>query len=213
MKTDDLIEALSAQLEPASPWWVTRRILIGLGCGAAASALLMVVWLGVRPDLVEAAATSMFWMKFGYTLACFAILAAALIRIARPGGSVHSLGWALAAPFGLVGLMSVVRLAGADATTRQAMLMGDSAQVCPWRIVILSLPILAGAVWALRGLAPTRLVLSGLVAGGCAGAMGAWIYAFHCNESAAAFITIWYTAGMAAVAVLGALAGRRLLRW
>ncbi|MES2341926.1 MAG: DUF1109 domain-containing protein [Pseudomonadota bacterium] len=213
MKTDELIDRLSADLEPAPPWWVTRRVLIGLGSGAFFSAVLMVLWLGVRPDLMDAMTGTMFWMKFAYTLACSAVLAAALIRVARPGGSVRSLAWALAAPFGLVGLMAVVRLAGADAATRQAMLMGDSADVCPWRIVILSLPILAGAVWALRGLAPTRLVLSGLVAGGCAGAMGAWIYAFHCNESAAAFIAIWYTAGMAAVAVLGALVGRRLLRW
>lgn len=213
MKTDELIDRLSANLEPAPPWWVTRRVLIGLSCGAFFSALLMVVWLGVRPDLMDAMTGTMFWMKFGYTLACSAVLAAALIRVARPGGSVSTLALALAAPFGLLALMAVVRLAGADPAARHLMLMGDSAQVCPWRIVILSLPILAGAVWALRGLAPTRLVLSGLVAGGCAGAMGAWIYAFHCNESAAAFIAIWYTAGMAAVAVLGALLGRRLLRW
>lgn len=213
MKTDDLIERLTADLEPASPWWVTRRILIGLGSGAFFSALLMIVWLGVRPDLMNAMTGTMFWMKFAYTLACSAVLAAALIRVARPGGSMGSLAWALAAPFALVGGMALWRLAGADPVIRHGMLMGDSADVCPWRIAILSIPIFAGAVWALRGLAPTRLVLSGFVAGGCAGAMGAWIYAFHCNESAAAFVAIWYTTGMAFVALLGALAGRRLLRW
>nr|WP_283816713.1 DUF1109 domain-containing protein [Phenylobacterium glaciei] len=200
-------------MEPASPWWVTRRILIGLSSGAFFSALLMIFWLGVRPDLMDAMTGTMFWMKFAYTLACSAILAWALIRVARPGGSMGSLAWALAAPFALVALMAVARLAKADPVIARGMLMGDSADVCPWRIAILGLPIFAGAVWALRGLAPTRLVLSGFVAGGCAGAMGAWIYAFHCNESAAAFVAVWYTAGMAAVALLGALAGRRLLRW
>ena len=213
MKTDDLIDRLASGLEATPPWWVTRRILIGLGCGAFGSALTMVLWLGVRPDLADAAGTMMFWIKFAYTLACAAVLAAALIRVARPGGSMGSLAWALAAPFALVALMAVVRLAKADSVIRHGMLMGDSADVCPWRIAVLSIPILAGAVWALRGLAPTRLVLSGFVAGGCAGAMGAWIYAFHCNESAAAFVALWYTAGMAFVALLGALAGRRLLRW
>lgn len=213
MKTDDLIERLTANLEPTPPWWVTRRILIGLGSGAFFSALLMIFWLGVRPDLMDAMTGTMFWMKFAYTLACSAVLAAALIRVAKPGGGMGSLAWALAAPFVLVGGMALYRLAGADPVIARGMLMGDSAEVCPWRIAVLSLPIFAGAVWALRGLAPTRLVLSGFVAGGCAGAMGAWIYAFHCNESAAAFVAVWYTAGMAVTALLGALAGRRLLRW
>lgn len=213
MKTDDLIERLSTDLEPASPWWVTRRILIGLGAGAFFSALLMIFWLGVRPDLMDAMTGTMFWVKFGYTLACSAVLVAALIRVARPGGAMGSLAWALAAPFALVGGMALWRLASAEPVIRHGMLMGNSAEVCPWRIAVLSIPIFAGAVWALRGLAPTRLVLSGFVAGGCAGAMGAWIYAFHCNESAAAFVALWYTAGMAVVALLGALAGRKLLRW
>jgi hypothetical protein len=46
-----------------------------------------------------------------------------------------------------------------------------------------------------------------------AGAVGAWIYAFHCNESAAPFVAIWYTLGMAAVGASGGLLGKWLLRW
>ena len=93
------------------------------------------------------------------------------------------------------------------------LMMGVSANVCPWRIYIIGLPLLAGAVWAVRGLAPTRLTLAGLVAGGCAGAISAVIYGFHCDETAAPFVAIWYTLGMAAVAALGGLAGSRWLRW
>ena len=52
-----------------------------------------------------------------------------------------------------------------------------------------------------------------MVAGGCAGAFGAAIYGFHCDETASPFVVIWYTLGMAAVAALGALAGSRWLRW
>jgi hypothetical protein len=92
-------------------------------------------------------------------------------------------------------------------------MMGSTAEVCPWRIFVIGLPVLAGAVWALRGLAPTRLTLAGLVAGGCAGAFGAAIYGFHCHEMAAPFVVIWYTLGMGAVAALGGLAGSRWLRW
>jgi hypothetical protein len=91
--------------------------------------------------------------------------------------------------------------------------MGSSHQVCPWRITILALPIFVGVFWSLRTLAPTRSWISGAAAGLLAGAAGAFIYAFHCDESAAAFVALWYTIGIAAVGLLGAAVGRLLLRW
>jgi hypothetical protein len=93
------------------------------------------------------------------------------------------------------------------------MLMGHSAMLCPWRILVIGLPILAGAVWAVRGLAPTRLGLAGLAAGVAAGGLGAAIYALACNETSAPFLAVWYTLGIAALTGLGALFGSRLLRW
>ena len=90
--------------------------------------------------------------------------------------------------------------------------MGHSWDKCPWRILVVGLPLLAGAVWAVRGLAPTRLTLAGLAAGGCAGGLGAAIYAVACDETSAPFLAIWYTLGMMALALIGLL-GARLLRW
>ena len=90
---------------------------------------------------------------------------------------------------------------------------GHSWRLCPFLIVLVSAPVFAGTVWALRKLAPTRPVLAGAAAGLFAGAAGAWIYAFSCNESALVFISVWYTAGIAAMAALGAATGRWLLRW
>jgi hypothetical protein len=46
-----------------------------------------------------------------------------------------------------------------------------------------------------------------------AGAAGAWVYAFHCDESAAPFVAIWYTLGIALVGALGGMLGQWLLRW
>jgi hypothetical protein len=45
------------------------------------------------------------------------------------------------------------------------------------------------------------------------GAAGAAIYAFHCPETALPFMAVWYVAAIALVAGLGAVLGRRLLRW
>lgn len=213
MQTEDLIQSLAASPAPVAAGAVTRRVLIGLGLGAATSVALMIAWLGVRPDLHDAMATGMFWVKFAYTLLTGLLLTAALTRLARPGARVGPFAVAIAAPLAVMVAMAAMRMANAAPDLRTSLLMGDSADVCPWRIFIIGLPVLAGAVWAVRGLAPTRLTLAGLVAGGCAGAFGAAIYGFHCNETASPFVVIWYTLGMAAVATLGALAGSRSLRW
>lgn len=211
--TDDLIRSLAEDLEPVSRGAAARRLAIGLGAGAVVSAAIMLAWIGPRPDLAHALVTPMFWVKFLYAALAALILAVATSRLSRPGARLGGLAVAIALPFALMGTMGAMRLAMAARAAWHGLLMGDSADVCPWRIAILSLPLLAGAVWAVRGLAPTRLTLAGFLAGGTAGALGALIYGFHCPETAAPFVAIWYTLGMALVAALGGVLGARILRW
>ncbi|HEX3366808.1 DUF1109 domain-containing protein [Phenylobacterium sp.] len=213
MKTDDLIASLSADLPKVAPGAAARRVALGLGLGALGSTAVMLAWLGPRPDIAEAVLTPMFWMKFGYAAITGLILAALLTRLAKPAVRPGALVAVAAVPFVVVAAMALMRYAQAPPEAHRAMLMGHSSMVCPWRIVAIGLPLLAGAVWAVRGLAPTRLRAAGLVAGGCAGALGAAVYAIACNETSAPFLAIWYTLGMALAAGLGAVAGSRLLRW
>ena len=211
--TDDLIFSLSADVPKVAPGSAGRRVALGLGLGGLGSAILMLAWLGPRPDLAQAVATPMFWMKFGYAALTGLILAALLVRLAKHAARAGALAVAVGAPFAVVVLMAGMRLAQAPPEAHQAMLMGHSSMICPWRILAIGLPLLAGAVWAVRGLAPTRLGLAGLAAGGCAGALGAMIYSVACDETSAPFLAIWYTLGMALVAAVGAATGSRLLRW
>jgi hypothetical protein len=211
--TDDLIASLSAGVSPVPPSAVARRVATGLSFGAAGSVMLMLIWLGPRPDLAQAVLTAMFWMKLGYAAITGLIAAAVLTRLARPGVGAGWLAALAFAPFAVVAAMALARMAQAPPQAHRAMLMGHSAMFCPWRIVAIGLPVLAGAIWAVRGLAPTRLGLAGLVAGAAAGGLGAAVYAIACNETSAPFLAIWYTLGMAALGLLGALAGSRLLRW
>ena len=212
METDALIDSLSADLVPVAPGATARRLGLGLGLGAVASAALMLGWLGPRPDIAHAVATPMFWVKLGYAAVLGLVLSIALGRLARPAAKVGALGAMTAAPFLVLAVMAALRLAAAEPGAHAQLLMGGSASLCPWRILLLSLPLMAGAVWALRGLAPTRLTLAGLVAGGCAGGFGAAIYAIACDETAAPFVAVWYTLGMLLAAALGGL-GSRWLRW
>lgn len=213
METDELIASLSADLPKVTAGAVARRIALGLGAGSLGSAVVMLAWLGLRPDLSQALATPMFWMKFSYAAATGLILAALLARLARPAARPGWLAALALAPFAAVATTALVRFVQAPPETHRVLLMGHSSMICPLRILAIGLPLLAGAVWAVRGLAPTRLGLAGLVCGGCAGAIGAAIYAWACNETSAPFLAIWYTLGMALAAALGAAAGSRLLRW
>jgi len=210
VKTDELIDRLTGDLAPVSRTVVGRTLALGLGAGALASFVAMWLWLGIRPDLASAAATSAYWMKFIYTLSLACLAFWAVERLARPGAGSRVQMTLLGIPVVALLVLAFIQIDGVSRATRMHLMMGASSNVCPWRIAILSLPVFAGAFWALGKLAPTRLVVAGVMAGLLAGAFGAWIYAFHCDESTAPFVVIWYTLGIAAVGALGGLSGRYL---
>jgi hypothetical protein len=213
MRTDALIESLSARGAPVRRHAALRALALWTGLGIALSFALMLAWLGPRPDLAQAAATGPYWMKFFYTLLFAAGAFWTVERLARPGASSRAQMIVEALPFAILAALALARLMTAPPAMRMPMTMGGSSDVCPWRIAILALPILAGAILGLRRLAPTRPVLAGAAAGLFAGAAGAFVYAFHCGESTMPFVAVWYTLGIVVAGVIGAASGRLLLRW
>ena len=213
METNDLIADLSSDLKPVKSGAMTRLLIIGLVGGGVFAAALMVVWLGLRPDLQFASSTPAFWMKAAYTVAMAAIGFALVLRAGRPGARVLP-----AAVFALVAVLAMASMGGmqmmrAPSDLRPELFFGGSYTVCPWMIVALSLPILVTTVLVMRRMAPTSPTVAGGVAGLFAGAAGATIYGLHCTESSAMFVAFWYTLGIAGVAALGAILGRFTLRW
>jgi hypothetical protein len=211
--TDDLIARLSADLKPSPRSAATRRLAFGGLVGALASAAFVVLALGVRPDIAQASERAMFWMKFAYGGAIGLIAAWAVERLARPAASARRRAVWLVAPLAVMTALATRWLEVTPPGAWPPLLMGHSAALCPWLILAASLPVLAGLVWAVRGLAPTRLRLTGLMVGLAAGGVGATAYALHCDEMAAPFLALWYSAGVALAAFLGWLTGPRLLRW
>lgn len=209
----ELARKLSDGLAPMPPSFVPRRLLTGLGAGASVSIVLVLGLLGLRPDLLPAMVTAMFWAKLVYPLSLALVAGLAAERLARPAADARNrLVW-LAAPFAAVALVAVVQFATAAPGSRDAIVMGGSARVCPFLVLASSIPPLLGLVWAMRGLAPTRLRETGAVIGLAAGGIGGFAYAWHCTEWGAPFLALWYTAGILASAILGALLGPLLLRW
>jgi hypothetical protein len=211
VRTEDLVTHLAEDAGPAPG--VATMLRRGLAAGTAVSLITMLLLFGLRPDMASAIATPMFWMKLGYALALGLVAAPLVVALARPTGHVTRLAWLFLAPIAVLALMAMYRLANAPPDTRTSLFMGGSASVCTVRIVLLSLPILAGAFYALRRSAPIHLESTGAIAGILAGATGAFIYALHCTENAAPFVVVWYTLGMAAMGAIGAALGRFTLRW
>jgi hypothetical protein len=212
MKTDQLIALLSDELKPAPRGLVARTLALALVVGVLASTLMMWAMLGPRPDLAQAMAGGMFWMKFSYVLTVALLGLWIVERQARAGADARRPFVLLAVPVVALVVTASVQLS-APRVDSAALIMGSSAGVCPFLIALLSLPIFAALMLALRHLAPTRLTLAGAGAGLAAGGWAATVYAFHCPESTAPFIAIWYSLGMAMAAGIGALTGRHALRW
>jgi hypothetical protein len=213
MKTEELIAALAADARPTAPGGWRGRLALAVVIGAAAAVAVVLVWLGMRPDMHFAMRKAAFWIKAGYTLCLAACGFAMTVRMGRPGATP---GPALAiAPvlFAALAALAATELLLAPAGARPGDWLGDSWRVCPFLILAISAPIYLAVVWALRGMAPTRLRLAGASAGLLAGGLGATVYGLHCQEMSAAFVVTWYSLGVVACVVIGALLGPRLLRW
>ena len=91
--------------------------------------------------------------------------------------------------------------------------IGSTWTSCPLLIALLSVPTFAAMTSATKGLAPTRLRLTGAAIGLASGGIAAAAYSLHCEEMAAPFLGSWYVAGLLIPAVLGLIARPRLLRW
>jgi hypothetical protein len=213
MKTEELVSLLAAGVAPVPGNTAGRRLAVAMGWGVSGAVLLLVLALGLRPGLAQAAGDLMFWMKpaFAAGLALASFVAAE--RLARPGMRLGSVWALLALPVVAVWLIAALVLAHAAPAERTDLVFGATWKYCPFNIALISLPLLAATLWAMKGLAPTRLVLAGASAGLLAGALGALVYALHCPESAAPFLAVWYVLGIAIPTLAGAVLGPRVLRW
>ncbi|HEY4076949.1 MAG TPA: DUF1109 domain-containing protein [Rhizomicrobium sp.] len=212
MRTDDLITHLSTDIRPVRSGAVTRVLLGAAALGILASAFLMLAVLGLRPDVGRAMTSFGMWTKLIYTFAIGAFAFWIVERAGRPGAEMARPASLLALPILAIILLAGLQMALPGANT-QEMVVGHSSRVCAFLVIFTAAPILAATFWALRRLAPTRLTQAGAGAGLFAGAMGAFVYCFHCQEAMAPFIAIWYSLGIALTTGIGAALGRFALRW
>jgi hypothetical protein len=211
MRTDSLIDGLARDAGPAPRAVAARRLSPAAVAGLGFSIAAALAGFGLIPAAMFG--TMVPWMKLAYAGALALAAGWLTARLCRPAASCRrasAMTMAIVAAMGGVGLVS---LAALPADARTGALLGQSWLSCPWRVLVLSLPGLAAALWAARGLAPTNPRAAGFAAGLFAGSMGAVGYSLACPEASPAFVAVWYSLGIALTGAVGAVLGPRVLRW
>lgn len=213
MDTDDLIRTLAADNDTQERS-VGHLLLAGLVLAVPVSTLLFLTNLGVRPDVMTAMRNPLFDLKFMVTIALAAGAIAISLHLSRPEASLGRWAWLLAIPVGLLGIgMMGEMMMMPNRAPMATRLVGSNSKVCLTAIPLLSLPLLAAALIALRRGAPSRPAVAGAFAGLLSGGLAATLYAAHCTDDSPMFVATWYSIAIAFVAAIGALAGSRVLRF
>jgi len=212
MKTDDLIAVLIAD-HPTRTQPVWLWLLAGLCAALPLSAMLFMASLGMRPDIATAIHSPFFDLKFAVTLALASSAAALSLHLSRPNASLRGWMWLFALPLGLLGIGIVADFAVPQRVNWTSRMAGSSSLACMSSIPLFSAPFLIAALLTLRKGATSHPMLLGALAGLMSAGLGAAIYAAHCMDDSPLFVATWYTLAAVFVAFIGAMIGRRVLRF
>ena len=213
MNTAKLIDMLSTNVEPVDLRQAWRRLAAAVAIGIVAAACLMMLALGVRPDLVNTSALVSLCLKLLLTGAVVALAAIALNKVMRPGSERKAPIVPTIVLFLGVIVLGVVTLASSPIAHWKAMLIGNQWLDCLISIPLIAIVPFALVIWAVRQAAPTDLARAGAFAGLTAGSISAMGYALHCTDDSVPFVALWYGSTIAACTFTGLKLGPRLLRW
>lgn len=213
LKTEDLIDRLAAGARPIPKHRLTQRVALCGGLALVASAAVVWLTLGPRPDLASVVDEPVFLLRQVYALSIAGFAGWLMLRLGQPGapvrGPVIGLGGVALLVMGLVALEQ----AGLDSASRIDALLGQSWTQCSLRVAGISVVATPFIFFAARRLAPARPTLAGFAAGIVAGAVAASAYGLYCAEITATFVAIWYSLGILTSGLLGGALGRLFLRW
>jgi hypothetical protein len=177
---------------------------------------LMLATVGPRPDL--GSVNHMEWtaVKLVFAISVIGSAAPLLLRSMRPGSERKAWLRVLFVPF-IVAIAAALGLLVFLGPQIWSSMLRGATSVSPLRcllcIVFFAVVPFVALVWTLRWGAPTRLRLSGAIAGIVAGGFGAAAYAFACTSDTIPFIAVCYSGAITLCAFIGAQLGPRVLRW
>ena len=213
MKTGQFIDLLSSNLQPVRRGTVGRALLLALVIGGATAFGLMLVTVGLRPDVLDRASSTLLAVKLLFTVSLVGIGTLFLVAASYPGRNTRRRLAFTILPFLAIASLGFGAVLLAAPMARADMVFGPEWLTCLVCIPLFAIAPFAALIWALRMAAPTDLWRAGAGAGLVAGALGATAYAFHCPGDSLPFIAVWYGLPIVFWTLLGAVLGPRLLRW
>jgi len=214
MKTDDLISALVQNLTPVQANVVGRRLGRAHLLGLTGGTILLVVVFGVSSDMPEQILAPMFWLRLAFPLAVVALAVKLVERLVRPGVAITSAWLMTILPMITMMLGVIFFILTVPAEYRLKLVSNRNL----WgttigNTMLLSVPSFIAMIHAMKGLAPTRLALSGAAAGLLAGAQGVLIYALYCPDMP---VLSWSVLQITAIFIttgIGAACGPICIKW
>ena len=212
MDTNELIRAIAADARrPGMPMRRAWQIAVLAAILLAASAFLAM--LGPRHDIGVALSTIRFPFKFVVTLTLAASALALLRGLSRPTDiAPFRLLLLLLAP-ALLAFAIAAELLVVPSSQWMVRMIGTNNLFCLIFIPLIGVAPLAVFLATLRYGAPRRPATAGAVAGLLAGAVSATFYALHCPDDSPLFLSVWYTAAITILAVIGAMVAPRIAQW
>ncbi len=212
METEQLIRTLAADsTHRARP--VGYVLGLALLAAAPVSLAMFLSGLGVRPDVMAAMHNPFFDLKFVVTLALAVTAIVVSLHLSRPEVSLKGWWWLLLIPVGILAAGIASEMMMPQRLPMIVRLIGSNSRICLTAIPLMSLPLLAGALLALRHGATTRPAAAGAIAGLLSAGLAATLYASHCTDDSPLFVATWYPIAIALVAAVGALVGSKVLRF
>jgi hypothetical protein len=212
METEQLIRTLAADnAHRARP--VGLVLALALLAAAPVSMATFLMEFGVRPDVMTAMHNPFFDLKFVVTLALAISAIVVSLHLSRPEASLKGWAWLLLIPAGILATAIASEMMMPQRLPMMTRLIGSNSRVCMTAIPLMSLPLLAAALFGLRHGAPTRPAVAGAIAGLLSAGLAATLYASHCTDDSPLFVATWYTISTALVTAVGALVGPRVLRF
>src|SRR6266852_514492 len=151
MKTDQLINILSTNLEPVKRGQIAKTLALALIVGGTAAFCVMLSTVGLRSGLTFS--LNFLALKLFFTLSLLGIGTVLLARLARPGHSGKKLSTLTFLPFLVIAIAGAVALGFESPMTWGRMLLGMNWITCLFCIPLFAvIPFIAFWYGAMVGL-------------------------------------------------------------
>src|SRR5258708_11963245 len=130
MKTDDLVEALSARIDAVDFRAVGRRIALAVVAGSVLAVAAILIGFGPRAGLSTVGAWTFLFLKIAFAAAVAGTAATYLTRLSRPGGALKHGTLLVILPFVVIVALALVSLGSAPVWQWGRMVAGDEWLGC-----------------------------------------------------------------------------------